>query len=703
MKVKKFLKYTSSMMVLSLTAVFNIASIKSSNVVVGADTIMEEVEAHQHTWSHDDAIKLTAGGTLNGGNYYLDSDVELDTKITTKNEVNICLNGHTLKGTGTDSVITINSGTLNLYDNGNGKITGGNSTGGGVYGSYGTFNMYGGTISGNTAYNGGGVFVTNISTFNMYGGKISDNVASSDGGGVFVNGGATFNMSDEAIISNNTAEENGGGVYVNNSSSEFNFAGGKIIGNAANCGGGVYVKDGPFKISGNLNITENNTGGNVYLKSNRVIEIVDQLDDGTKIGVTLANGSGIFTSGLLDNGEKNNFFSDDEAKCVWENDDELELNAHILSQPSYDGEDLHEPTCTENGLARTHCINDCGYYEDVSVDSLPHTYQHVEAKDATYTESGWKEHYYCEECNNYFLAQDGIIVDYNEDIVIDMLVHSYQHVEAKSATCTEDGWEEHYYCDECDNYFLAQDGVVVDYDEIMISALGHSYQHVDGKDATCTEGGWKEHYYCEECEKYFLAEDGVVVNYDEDIAIAPLSHTYQHVEAKDPTCTEGGWKEHYYCEECDKYFLAQDGVVVDYDEDIAIAALGHDFSTKWSTSSDKHWHECSRCDEIFEENEHSWNDGEIIKHPTQTETGEKEFTCTMCGYTKTEEIPATGNQGEDTPSIPGNSSGQTSGNQQDDNEPTNVVGVVFFAVLLVSIFGTCVYMIYMLATNKKNR
>ena len=36
--------------------------------------------------------------------------------------------------------------------------------------------------------------------------------------------------------------------------------------------------------------------------------------------------------------------------------------------------------------------------------------------------------------------------------------------------------------------------------------------------------------------------------------------------------------------------------------------------------------------------EHTWSDGEITKHPTTTESGEKTYTCNECGATKTEEI-----------------------------------------------------------------
>ena len=40
--------------------------------------------------------------------------------------------------------------------------------------------------------------------------------------------------------------------------------------------------------------------------------------------------------------------------------------------------------------------------------------------------------------------------------------------------------------------------------------------------------------------------------------------------------------------------------------------------------------------------QHVWDNGKVTKEPTETETGIKTFTCTRCGETKTETIPATG-------------------------------------------------------------
>ena len=105
--------------------------------------------------------------------------------------------------------------------------------GGGVHVSRGTFRMRGGEISGNTAPEGGGVYVYyNISDscyglFDMSGGKISGNSSTSYGGGVYGNGQAGIYIYGNSIIGDENASEpateeeghhsnialNGGGIY----------------------------------------------------------------------------------------------------------------------------------------------------------------------------------------------------------------------------------------------------------------------------------------------------------------------------------------------------------------------------------------------------------------------------------------------------------------------------------------------------------
>ena len=71
-------------------------------------------------------------------------------------------------------------------------------------------------------------------------------------------------------------------------------------------------------------------------------------------------------------------------------------------------------------------------------------------------------------------------------------------------------------------------------------------------------------------------------------------------------------------------------------------ALGHDFTTSWTHDDNEHWKQCSRCDEKDDVSPHTWDSGTVTTAPTCTKAGERTYTCTKCGATKIEPIPATG-------------------------------------------------------------
>ena len=123
-----------------------------------------------HTNAAWTELSSFTSGTLSEGSYYLTSNITLSSNITISGEVNLCLNGNTINANNNSRVISIEEGgTLNLCDCSSGqagKLTGGNCTliaSGGCVCNSGTFNMYGGTISGNpTGKSGGGVYATAV-------------------------------------------------------------------------------------------------------------------------------------------------------------------------------------------------------------------------------------------------------------------------------------------------------------------------------------------------------------------------------------------------------------------------------------------------------------------------------------------------------------------------------------------------------------
>ena len=249
---------------------------------------------------------------LPAGTYYLGSDISPEYTIKIENNVTLCLNGHKITAADGMDAIYMTGGSFTLTDcKGVGTITHASSkTGRGVYVSSGTFNMYGGSITGNKAQDaqgrGGGVYVYSGSgTFNMYGGSITGNTATGDGGGVYKSGSGTFNMYGGSITGN-TANSYGGGVYVDGGG--FTMSGGTIGGTktgetntATYGGGGVYAKANFEMTGGSITGNETNRGGGVYVTGKGSFTMSASADGQNIPSITgnnaTENGGGVYVVG----------------------------------------------------------------------------------------------------------------------------------------------------------------------------------------------------------------------------------------------------------------------------------------------------------------------------------------------------------------------------------------------------------------------
>ena len=248
------------------------AALNAPALVAEQDSGHAEADhASMTEWTETDSLPNAAGS------YYLTQNVTLKKEWVPQSGTTLCLNGHSITLNANGDVINMSAnGTIfTLYDcQKSGTITHGKDSNDTTYNGCGvvvggTFNMYGGKITGNVrtagSENGGGVLVA-YGIFNMYDGTITNNSCGLSGGGVYVDRG-TFNMSG-GEISSNTSGESGGGIEL--SSSTFTMTGGRISQNKAEngyYGGGIDVSYGStFTMDGGT-ITGNTsyTGGGVYV------------------------------------------------------------------------------------------------------------------------------------------------------------------------------------------------------------------------------------------------------------------------------------------------------------------------------------------------------------------------------------------------------------------------------------------------------
>ncbi|MDR1231774.1 MAG: right-handed parallel beta-helix repeat-containing protein [Spirochaetaceae bacterium] len=163
------------------------------------------------------------------------------------------------------AVYVVDGGDLEM--NGGSRIYG-NTALGGVKVKNGTFTMYGGEISGNSATNnGGGVYLDEDGEFTMEGGLINGNKAANSGGGIYLDNGGKFMMKAGVISGNEAVAGKGGGISATGKST-VQMGGGRINGNSSKQdGGGIDVCSTHFimeggEISGNI---ASGNGGGVFL------------------------------------------------------------------------------------------------------------------------------------------------------------------------------------------------------------------------------------------------------------------------------------------------------------------------------------------------------------------------------------------------------------------------------------------------------
>ncbi|MBR5429514.1 MAG: hypothetical protein IK116_03185, partial [Firmicutes bacterium] len=254
--------------------------------------------------------------------------------------------------------------------------------GGGVYNANGaTFNITGGSITGNEAdRSGGGVYNESGATAKLTGGSISENSAGESGGGVYNESGATLTMTGGSI-SENTAGDSGGGIC---NAGTMTITGGSITGNTADGwhGGGVYnsgtlylqggsitgnealggngsgqgggiLNNGHLYVEG-MPVVSGNTGpdgNNIYMRNaHRFMTITGKLTTGASLYVTSARGTDTITSMFSDyNGMEQDpaefFHSDSEDHYVVRDGLEAALvnNPVVTFAAGYETEETMDP------------------------------------------------------------------------------------------------------------------------------------------------------------------------------------------------------------------------------------------------------------------------------------------------------------------------------------------------------------------------
>ena len=185
-------------------------------------------------------------------------------------------------------------------------------------------------------------------------------------------------------------------------------------------------------------------------------------------------------------------------------------------------------------------------------------------------------------------------------------------------TCTAQGYTTHT-CSVCGD----------SYKDNYTAALGHNYSYSVTTAPTTSAAGVLTGT-CSRC------------NAQTSVALPKLTTTdYTYTVTKAATCTATGtgrytWKTTTYGT---FYF------------DVTIPKTAHNYQTAVTpptcTAQGYTTHTCAVCGDSYKDSYtdalgHAWDNGVVTKPATETEPGIKLYTCTRCGATRTEPIPAIG-------------------------------------------------------------
>ena len=352
--------------------------------------------------------------------------------------------------------------------------------------------------------------------------------------------------------------------------------------------------------------------------------------------------------------------------CDYSETGVIEKKAHTTEH-----HDRVDPTCTTTGSIEYWQCSVCGKMfsdadcttevTDVTLPMAAHTLTKTDAKAATCTEAGNAEYWTCSVCKKLFSDSEGKNEITAASVVIPATGHTadatgwhgddtnHWHV---CATCKEKFDEAAHtggtatcsskaVCDVCKaeygtttaHTFISKHDDTQHWKECSIcgaidlenSKTNHTFGEWETvTDSTCTATGTKKHT-CTGCD------------YSETGVIEKKAHTTEHHDRVDPTCTTTGSIEYWQCSACGKKF--SDAACTTEVANVTLDKLPHSAGTAWEKDTTYHWHLCVNCEsEVMDKAAHTYGDWVVITEATESETGLRKRTCSVCGYEQTEEI-----------------------------------------------------------------
>ena len=594
-----------------------------------------------------------------------------------------------IKGNGQDGV---EKGGGIYADHATGYMSGGTISGqvaeygGGIYGYYATVYMSGGTISGQVANGGGGISV-DFSTVILTGGSISNN-KSGNGAGVYLTNQSKIIMKQDTNgqscqIINNTSETDrsqykygeGGGIFLGNS--EAVIESGTISGNCAikECdlngsvqggeGGGIYAWSSKVTIKEGSELLNNNAGyrgGAICIcggSSNPSLLIVE---GGNISGNTAKEGgSGIFAcnditvnvSGgkIIGNTGENNADNMKESVIMLINPTTTTWGGlgylNLSKNPKITGSVVLSNDKDTCGF-RIRVNSSLNVNEPIWVIPTDKTQDSIAVEYENETAAEKYESQFCTKKNNpKGLVRDRNTLKWTNKLKVELI--TITDITNKLISKTEN------------IYILSEK--VIDSNDIPAATNISGYkrtgwQHISGE----SSGIWDptspitadmqvQEIWALEAPTVTIAKEkgcsssGIQLTAQAQHTRNDITYSYEWYKDNDNAPINDKNEETLTVSEAGTYKVkvtatspAKYQASAEQSVEILVTDFGHSYT--WEYNQTTHWRHCSVGNENTTPESHTFGDWKVTKQASIGAEGEKERTCTACGYKETATIPA---------------------------------------------------------------
>ena len=594
-----------------------------------------------------------------------------------------------IKGNGQDGVekgggIYADHATVNMSG---GTISGQVAEyGGGIYGYYATVYMSGGTISGQVANGGGGISV-DFSTVILTGGSISNN-KSGNGAGVYLTNQSKIIMKQDTNgqscqIINNTSETDrsqykygeGGGIFLGNS--EAVIESGTISGNCAikECdlngsvqggeGGGIYAWSSKVTIKEGSELLNNNAGyrgGAICIcggSSNPSLLIVE---GGNISGNTAKEGgSGIFAcnditvnvSGgkIIGNTGENNADNMKESVIMLINPTTTTWGGlgylNLSKNPKITGSVVLSNDKDTCGF-RIRVNSSLNVNEPIWVIPTDKTQDSIAVEYENETAAEKYESQFCTKKNNpKGLVRDRNTLKWTNKLKVELI--TITDITNNLISKTE-------------NIYILS-GKVINSNDIPAATNISGYkrtgwQHISGE----SSGIWDptspitadmqvQEIWALEAPTVTIAKEkgcsssGIQLTAQAQHTRNDITYSYEWYKDNDNAPINDKNEETLTVSEAGTYKVkvtatspAKYQASAEQSVEILVTDFGHSYT--WEYNQTTHWRHCSVGNENTTPESHTFGDWKVTKQASIGAEGEKERTCTACGYKETATIPA---------------------------------------------------------------